>query len=132
MVTAYRINNSCTSNRISKDVKSQTHPLWGTQWILHYYLATRRAECSDAWYILINRYLPTSLDFTSDQFQSYFTSTMANSVKNQLALSKDPLAALSTYTRLDALARLHILEKQNKIYTVRQPYLPPVLVIGYM
>ena len=104
----------------------------GTQWILHYYLATRRAECSDAWYILINRYLPTSLNFTSDQFQSYFTSTMANSVKNQLALSKDPLAALSTYTRLDALARLHILEKQNKIYTVRQPYLPPVLVIGYM
>src|SRR5260370_31088730 len=29
----------------------------GTQWILHYYLATKRAEISDAWYMLINNYL---------------------------------------------------------------------------
>jgi len=104
----------------------------GTQWILHYYLSTKRVESSDAWYVLINRYLPICLNFTSDQFQSYFTSTIGDSATNQLALSKDPLAALSTYTRSDALAQLHILEKQNKKYIVRQPYLPPTLVVGYM
>lgn len=104
----------------------------GTQWILHYYLATKRAESSDAWYILVNKYLPMYVNFTEDQFQSYFTNAMGSNIKNRLALSKDPLEALSTYTRIEALAKLHILEKQNKVYTVGHPHLPEALVAGYM
>lgn len=104
----------------------------GTQWIMHYYLATRREEASDAWYILVNTYLPNRLSFTSEQFQSYFSNSNGSEVKNRLALNKDPQVALSTYTRAEALGRLKILEKQNKTYIVGRPEYPSVLVVGYM
>jgi hypothetical protein len=104
----------------------------GTQWILHYYLATRRGEASDAWYVLVNNYLPHRLHFTRDQFQSYFSSLMEGEAKNRLALSKDPRAALSTYTHADVFRQLNILKEQEKTYIVGQPELPPTLVIGYM
>ncbi len=104
----------------------------GTQWILHYYLATRRVEVSDAWYVLVNNYLPHRLHFTKEQFLPYFGSLMEDEAKNRLALSKDPLAALSTYTRTDVLGQLNILKKQDKAYVVGQPELPPTLVIGYI
>ncbi len=103
----------------------------GTQWILHYYLTTKRSETSDAWHMLINNYLPTCLNFTSEQFQVYFMSSVG-SVKNRSALVKDPLAALFTYTRQEALAQLRILDKSSKIYIVKQPLIPSVLVAGYM
>ncbi len=48
----------------------------GTQWVLHYYLATSRGEVSAAWYTLVNMYLPHRLQFTSGQFQSYFSGLM--------------------------------------------------------
>jgi hypothetical protein len=104
----------------------------GTQWILHYYLATIREEASDAWYILVNRYLPDHLRFMSEQFQSFFSNSMESGAKNRLALTKDPSTALLTYTRADALGQLHILEKRNKTYTVGQPQYPSILVVGYM
>lgn len=104
----------------------------GTQWILHYYLATRREETSDAWYILVNKYLPHRHFFTSEQFQSYFSNSVEGDAKNRLALNKDPLVALSTYTRMEALGRLKILEKQNKTYTVGRPEYPSALIVGYM
>jgi hypothetical protein len=104
----------------------------GTQWVLHYHLATRRGEASDAWYTLMNKYLPHHFRFTPDQFQSYFSSLMADKTRSRLALNKDPLAALSTYTRADVLGQLNILKKRGKTYTVGQPELPPTLIIGYM
>jgi len=104
----------------------------GTQWVLHYYLATDHTERSDAWYILINEFLSSGLTFTSDQFQSYFTNMMGSQVKNQLALSKDPQAALSTYVRPQALGRLGILTKSNTSYTAGWPDLPHILVAGYL
>jgi hypothetical protein len=70
-------------------------------------LATRRGDVSDAWYVLVNSHLPHCLHFTRDQFQSYFSSLMEDEAKNRLALSKDPLVALSTYTRADVLRLLN-------------------------
>jgi hypothetical protein len=104
----------------------------GTQWILHYYLATRREEASDAWYVLVNRYVSHHLSFTRDQFQSYFSDSVESEAKNHLAISKDPRAALSTYTRAEALGLLKILEKQDNTYTVGQPEYPPALIAGYI
>jgi hypothetical protein len=40
----------------------------GTQWVLHYYLSTKHAECSEAWRVLINEFLSPGLTFTSEQF----------------------------------------------------------------
>jgi len=104
----------------------------GTQWLLHYYLATEHSERSDAWNILINKYLSLHSSFTAEQFQLYFIDLMSSMAKNRMALSKDPLAALSTYVRVEALAQLHILEKQDKMYVVGRPNLPHILVVGYM
>src|SRR5689334_2151530 len=47
----------------------------GTQWVLHYYLATKHTDRSDAWHVLINEFLSSGSTFTSDQFQMYFAST---------------------------------------------------------
>jgi len=104
----------------------------GTQWVLHYYLATDNIEKSDAWYILINEFLSSGLTFTSDQFQSYFASIIGNQAKNQSALNKDPQTALSTYVRPQALGRLGILTKSNTSYTVSWPNLPHFLIVGYL
>lgn len=104
----------------------------GTQWLLHYYLATKRDESSDAWYVLINKYLPVSLNFTDDQFRSYFTNLVGGDTRNRLALTKDPLEALSSYTRREALAKLHILERQDKTFVVGHPQPPPALIAGFM
>src|SRR5437588_4591484 len=93
----------------------------GTQWVLHYYLATRRGEVSDAWHLLVNNYLPHHLRFTADQFLSYFNSLMENEAKSRQALNRDPLVALATYIRADALGQLQILKKQAKMYTLGQP-----------
>src|SRR6266567_444455 len=40
----------------------------GTQWVLHFYLATEHEERSDAWYVLINEFLSLGLTFTSDKY----------------------------------------------------------------
>lgn len=104
----------------------------GTQWILHYYLAAKRTESSDAWYVLVNKYLPMCVNFTAGQFQSHFNAVMGSNAKNRSALNKDPLAALSTYVRVEALAKLNILEKRDKVYNVGQPNFPSALVAGYM
>jgi hypothetical protein len=104
----------------------------GTQWVLHYYLATRRREISAAWYTLVNVYLSDRHQFTSGQFQSYFSSLMEDEATGSQALSRDPVVALSTYTRADMLGQLNILKKQGRTYTVGQPELPSALIIGYM
>ncbi|GCE09273.1 DUF4007 family protein [Dictyobacter aurantiacus] len=104
----------------------------GTQWILHYYLSVKRDEASDAWYVLINHYLPFQTNFTGDKFQAYFENMMETDAKNRSALTKDPASALYTYVRPDALAKLHILEKQNNTYLVSRPNYPSPLIVGYM
>ncbi len=104
----------------------------GTQWLLHYYLVSQRVESSDAWYMLVNKYLPICLNFTEEQFRTYFIDAMSSNTKNRLALTKDPLEALSSYTRPQSLAELHILERQNKNYSVGHPPLPSALIAGYM
>jgi hypothetical protein len=104
----------------------------GTQWVLHYYLTTEHAERSDAWYVLINEFLSLGSTFTSDQFQAYFASVKGNEAKNRSAVIKDPQAALSTYVRAQALARLGILSKKDTAYTVGWPNLPHILVVGYL
>jgi hypothetical protein len=104
----------------------------GTQWVLHYYLATEHAERSDAWHILINEFLSLGSTFTSDQFQTYFASAKGNEATNRSALNKDPQIALSTYVRAQALGRLGILTKKDTTYAVGWPNLPYILVIGYL
>lgn len=104
----------------------------GTQWILHYYLATEHAERSDAWYVLINEFLSLGSTFTSDQFQTYFASAKGNEATNRSALNKDPQIALSTYVRPQALERLGILTKKDTTYAVGWPNLPHILVTGYI
>lgn len=103
-----------------------------TQWILHYYLSVKQDEISYAWHVLINHYLPFHTDFTTDGFRTYFGDLMGAEAKNSSALKKDPEAALYTYVRPDALAKLHILERQNKTYLISQPNYPSPLIIGYM
>jgi hypothetical protein len=102
----------------------------GTQWVLHYYLATEHAERSDAWYVLINEFLSLGSSFTSDQFQTYFASVKGNEATNRSALKKDPQTALNTYTQ--ALGRLDILSKKDTTYIVGWPNLPHILVVGYL
>lgn len=104
----------------------------GTQWLLHYYLATDHAELSEAWYILINEFLSPGLTFTSEQFQSYFVNVRGSQAKNRSALSKDPQTALSTYVRPQALERLGILTRLKTTFMAGRPNLPHILVVGYM
>ncbi|GER89762.1 hypothetical protein KDW_39240 [Dictyobacter vulcani] len=104
----------------------------GTQWILHYYLSVKQEETSEAWYMLFNYFLPHCFDFTSDKFQMYFEDKVGVEAKNRSALKKDPIAALSTYVRPDALAKLNILEKHDKTYQISRPDYPSSLIIGYM
>lgn len=104
----------------------------GTQWVLHYYLATEHTERSDAWYVLINEFLSLGSTFTSDQFQAYFANVKGNEAKNRSALNKDPQMALSTYVRTQALGRLGILSKKDTTYSVGWPNLPHILVVGYL
>ncbi len=104
----------------------------GTQWVLHYYLATEHEERSDAWYVLINDFLSLGSTFGSNQFRAYFTSVKGNEAKNRSALNKDPQTALSTYVSTQALGRLGILSKKDRTYLVAWPNLPHILVIGYL
>jgi len=104
----------------------------GTQWILHYYLATDHTELSEAWYVLINEFLSPGMTFTSEQFQSYFINVRGSQTKNRSALNKDPQTALGTYVRSQALGRLGILTKLNATYMAGYPNLPHILVVGYI
>ncbi len=104
----------------------------GTQWVLHYYLATEHAERSEAWYVLINEFLSLGSNFTGDQFQAYFASVKGSQATNRSALNKDPQIALSTYVRPQALERLGILTKKDTTYAVGWPNLPHILVTGYI
>jgi len=104
----------------------------GTQWLLHYHLATEQQERSDAWHVLFNQYLSPGMTFTSEGYQSYFARTIGDGVANRTAVKKDPLAALFTYRNHQALASLGLLTKQKKKYVVQSPDYPNSLVIGYM
>lgn len=104
----------------------------GTQWILHYYLCTEHVERSDAWKVLINQFLSPGVPFTSEEFCSYFASVMGGQAKNRSALNKDPLVALSTYVRPQALGRIGLLTKDKSNYRVGSPHLPSILVIGFL
>jgi hypothetical protein len=104
----------------------------GTQWLLHYYLATEHSERSDAWHVLINHFISPGLSFTSEQFQRYFTDTFGKEVTNRSALQKDPQVALSTYVHAEALGKLGILSRHKGIYTVGRPALPDALIVGYV
>jgi hypothetical protein len=104
----------------------------GTQWVLHYYLATEHEERSDAWYVLINELLSPGFTFTSEQFQTYFANVKGSQATNRAALRKDPQTALSTYVHPQALERLSILIKKDVTYSVGWPNLPHILVVGYV
>ena len=104
----------------------------GTQWVLHYYLATEHEDRSEAWHVLINEFLSSGSTFTVDQFQAYFVSVKGNEAKNRSALNKDPQTALSTYVRTQALGRLGILSKKDKNYFVGWPNFPHILVVRFL
>lgn len=104
----------------------------GTQWVLHYYLSTAHSERSDAWWVLINRFLRPGLTFTGVEFQTYFTNLMGPEANNRQALSKDPSKALSGYVSEPALGRLQFLAKAGDVYSVGRSLLPHSLVIGYV
>jgi predicted transcriptional regulator len=104
----------------------------GTQWLLHYYLAVEHEEISEAWRVLINRFIFPGLSFNLKQFQSYFSTIIDKEVTNKKALERDPEAALYTYIQAKALGKLGILRRANGIYTVGQPIAPDTLIAGYV
>jgi hypothetical protein len=104
----------------------------GTQWLLHYYLATEHAERSDAWRLLINHFISPGLSFTAEQFGRYCMDTLGREATNRAALQKDPQAALNTYVRPTVLGRLGVLTYDSGTYTVGRPDLPDTLVVGYV
>jgi predicted transcriptional regulator len=104
----------------------------GTQWLLHYYLATDHAERSDAWWVLANRFLRPGLTFTSAEFQTYFESLMGSEAMNQKALRKDPGCALNGYIREPALGRLCFLAKEGETFALGRFQPPHPLIAGYV
>lgn len=104
----------------------------GTQWLLHYYLATEHAERSDAWAFLINDFISPGLSFTAEQFEHYFADKLGGVVANRSALKKDPQAALNTYVQANALGKLGILTRYTTTYAVGQPAPPHTLIAGYV
>jgi hypothetical protein len=104
----------------------------GTQWVLHYYLAAKHEEISEAWRVLINHFVSPGLSFTLNQFQAYFSGLIGNEATNKKALEKDPDTAIGTYIRTQALGKLGILRKTSGTYAVGRPILPDALVVGYI
>lgn len=104
----------------------------GTQWLLHYYLATDQQERSDAWYVFFNKFLLPGMSFTSEAYRAHFADVMGNGVSNLRALKSDPTAVLFTYTNPVSLADLGLLSKQKKVYRAENAHYPHRLVIGFM
>ncbi|MGB0383771.1 MAG: DUF4007 family protein [Ardenticatenaceae bacterium] len=104
----------------------------GTQWLLHYYLATEQEERSEAWLVLFNQFLSPGMTFSSAEYQAYFANVMGDGVSNRSAVKKDPISALFTYTNRKSLTDLALLTKQKKVYVVGKPHYPDSLVIGFM
>lgn len=104
----------------------------GTQWILHYFLASEHSERSDAWYLFINQFLLPGQFFTSRQFKDYFANMMGASAENQKALAQDPTYALYTYTRIESLGRLGIIREQPDGYTCVRPSQPHSFVVAFV
>lgn len=105
----------------------------GTQWLLHYYLATDQEKRSEAWHVLFNQFLRTGMTFESAEFQAYFANVLGDEASSPFALKTDPTAALFTYTNRESLADLALLSKQKrKMYVVGKPHYPDSLVIGFM
>jgi hypothetical protein len=126
----------------------------GTQWLLHYYLATEQEERSEAWHVLFNQFLSKGSTFSSAEYQAYFANVMGDEVSNRSAVKKDPISVLFTYTNPKSLADLALLTKQKhvprhegKMYVVGKPpqearrsegsvpaspHYPDSLLIGFM
>lgn len=105
----------------------------GTQWLLHYYLATEHEQRSDAWYTLFNDFLSPSMSFTRKEYQSYFADLKKKEPNNYNGFESDAQAALYTYyNREKSLGALELLTKEKKGYTVGNPRYPDILVVGFM
>lgn len=104
----------------------------GTQWLIHYFLTTEHGERSEAWLVFINQFLTPGQRFTSDQFQTYFADVTGQHAQNRSALEKDPQSVLYTYTNSQSLGQLGLLRKEKQDYTSSSPFLPHILVIGYV
>lgn len=104
----------------------------GTQWIIHYYLATDHIERSEAWLVFTNQFLTSGQRFSSDQFQAFFADVAGAEVQNRSALAKDPQSVLYTYTKTQSLGQLGVLRKDKQTYISTFPFFPHILVIGYI
>lgn len=104
----------------------------GTQWGLHYFLASEHNERSDAWYVFINQFLVPGEPFVSQQFKSYFMRVFSADAENRKALEQDPICTLYTYIKPESLGRLGILREDQGTLVGTRPNLPHVLVIGYL
>ena len=105
----------------------------GTQWLLHYYLATEHEQRSDAWYTLFNHFLSPSMSFTGKAYQLYFRQLREQEHNNYNGFESDAQAALYTYyNREKSLGGLELLSKDKKGYTAGNPHYPDILVIGFM
>lgn len=104
----------------------------GTQWVIHYYLATEHLERSEAWVVFANQFFTVGQRFTSDQFRRFFADVAGTKIHNRSALDGDPPAVLYSYTNPKSMARLGMLRKEKQIYVCARPVQPHILVIGYV
>lgn len=104
----------------------------GTQWAIHYFLATEHTERSEAWYVLINEFLSIGRAFTGAQFASYFAGVAGQGITNRSSLTKDPQTALASYTRTQALSRIGIISKDGEVYKANPAKLPNALVQAFI
>jgi hypothetical protein len=105
----------------------------GTQWLLHYYLASQHEERAEVWFRCFNEYLSPEQSFSANALQDFVFRSLDQTPKNKSGVDSDTKELIKTYTNPAALGDLRLLIRQGKSdIVVGRPSTPDSLIIAYV
>lgn len=107
----------------------------GTQWIMHYHLGAPHGPGPSFWNMLIiNRFYRSSFFTREDIFEQIgeFVWKNTNSIPAKRSIDNPTTAFLGTYTKIDGLSKLRLLEiTSSGRFHVQEPIPAPIWAVGY-
>jgi hypothetical protein len=107
----------------------------GTQWLLHYFLASEHAERSEVWYQCFNAFLQPGMSFSREELREYVDRSLPENPSNKDAVEKDTSELLKTYSQDSALGSLKLITQQadkKLIAGLSSSTIPDPLIIAYV
>jgi hypothetical protein len=107
----------------------------GTQWLMHYHLSAPDGPGAPFWNEIVSKQFYPGNTFSADDLVdligNYIWQT-ENRIISKKAVRSTATIFLGTYTKIEGLGKIHLLEMtESGRYRVRDPLPPPAWAIGY-